>query len=174
MDNILDTATIEEQVREVIDIARVYNDHKVIKVSVANKLKRHVLDTIMHIKQVNTQQIAKIQSLSTEIDTLNNQMMVLQTNLDEAIQTKRSIEIFGIEIDKVLYNSVMWLLLAALLFLLVVLFLMYKRSFKVTNQTRKDLEELKETHDNYRKDSREKMEKLVVKHHQELKKYKNA
>ncbi|GAI68959.1 unnamed protein product, partial [marine sediment metagenome] len=49
---------------------------------------------------------------------------------------------------------------------------MFKRSFVVTRQTTKDLEETREEFESYRQQSRERYEKLVVQHHQEVLKLK--
>jgi hypothetical protein len=74
--------------------------------------------------------------------------------------------------NKALYNSIMWIIILALIILLVILFLMFKRSFVVTRQTTKDLEEIREEFESYRQQSRERYEKLVVQHHQEVLKLK--
>jgi hypothetical protein len=44
----------------------------------------------------------------------------------------------------------------------------------VTTQTRKELNNIQEEYDTYRKDSREKYEKLVVSHHNEMMKLKRS
>ena len=49
---------------------------------------------------------------------------------------------------------------------------MFKRSFVITRQTSKDLEETREEFETYRQQSRERYEKLVVQHHQEVLKLK--
>ncbi|MFW6227330.1 MAG: hypothetical protein ACOC31_04430 [Bacteroidota bacterium] len=172
MESILDTASIEQQVQGVIDIARVYNEHKVIHVTVANQLKGHVLDTLENLKGNIAENNQTIVSLNSTIDTLQSQLEQTQADLQQAIDTKQSILVLGAEINKTVYNSVMWVLLAGLIAIIVFLGLMYKRAKTITNQTKKDLDELKETHEQYRKDSRERYEKIVVKHHNELKKHK--
>ena len=85
-----------------------------------------------------------------------------------AIKNKNSLSFFGIQMNKALYNSIMWIIILALAVLGTILFLMFKRSFTVTRQTRKDLEETREEFESYRQQSRERYEKLVVQHHQEM------
>jgi hypothetical protein len=66
----------------------------------------------------------------------------------------------------------MWLVVAGLALLTVILFLTAKRNITVTIRTKKDLEEVKEEYESYRKQARERQEQLVVKHHNELRKLK--
>ena len=91
---------------------------------------------------------------------------------DLAIKNKNSLSLIGIQMNKAAYNSIMWIIILALAALLVILFLMFKRSFIVTRQTTKDLEEIREEFETYRQQSRERYEKLVVQHHQEILKLK--
>jgi hypothetical protein len=46
--------------------------------------------------------------------------------------------------------------------------MLYKRSFVINRQIRRDLEETKEEFESYRQQSRERYEKLVVQHHKEI------
>jgi flagellar biosynthesis/type III secretory pathway M-ring protein FliF/YscJ len=91
---------------------------------------------------------------------------------DLAIKNKNSLSFLGIQMNKAFYNSIMWIIILALAVLLVILFLLFKRSFTVTRQTTKDLEETREEFESYRQQSRERYEKLVVQHHQEVLKLK--
>ena len=121
----------------------------------------------------------EISRLEASLATTQSDMAVLQENLqqtsedrDLAIKNKNSLSFLGIQMNKTLYNSILWIIILALVALLIILFLMFKRSFVVTRQTTKDLEETKGEFESYRQQSRERYEKLVVQHHQEVLKLK--
>ena len=72
------------------------------------------------------------------------------------------------------YNTFMWILVLILLGAGAFLFLLFKRSHVVTSATKKELETTQEDYEEYRKSSREKYEKLVVNHHNEIMKLKRS
>jgi uncharacterized membrane protein (DUF106 family) len=76
------------------------------------------------------------------------------------------------ELDKVTYNSIMWIVVAVLVFVLVVGFLAFKRNLFVTIRTGKELKELKDEFQAYRQSSRIAREKLEMDHFNEMKKLK--
>ncbi|MFP4060134.1 MAG: hypothetical protein ACLFUC_06605 [Bacteroidales bacterium] len=172
--SLLDTASIEQQVTEIIDEANVYNDYKVIRNSTALKLKSNVLDSIGALKGQLNNANQTIQERESEIGALQEQLDQTEESLARAIDTKRSLMVLGIEVDKAIYNTTMWTLLIITIGAIAILFVMYKRSHVVTTQTKKDLYELKEEHERYRKESRERLEQTVVKYHNEIKKLKKS
>ena len=80
----------------------------------------------------------------------------------------------GMELQKGVYNTIMWIMVIVLLVGSVFLFLLFKRSFAVTNQTKSELDTIMGDYEEYRRSSREKYEKLVVSHHSEIMKLKNS
>ena len=80
----------------------------------------------------------------------------------------------GIQMQRGVYNTIMWIIVLGLLSLGVSLFLLFKRSFVVTSQTKHELENIQKEYEEHRKSSREKYEKLVVSHHSEIMKMKRS
>ena len=74
--------------------------------------------------------------------------------------------------NKIAYDAVMWTIRSALLILAGFLFLLFKRSYKVTRQTKKDLQELKDEFEDFRKKALKSKEEAVKMIYDELKKYK--
>jgi uncharacterized membrane-anchored protein YhcB (DUF1043 family) len=64
----------------------------------------------------------------------------------------------------------MWTIVAGLVAILVIGFLAFKRNLSVTFNTKKELRELKDEFEAYRKTSREAREKMSMDHFNELKK----
>lgn len=170
--SVVDTGTITQQFKYVVSKSTRYNDYRAIKVVWLSKLQTHVFDTLSSLKSNLKSSNTIIQNQSQEIDSLNIMLSKTQANLDRATLEKNSIVIFGMLISKSLYNSVVWLLIIGLIFLLVILFIAYKRSHVVTIRTKHELLETKEEFEAHRKRAREKEEKMARKHLDELLKYK--
>jgi uncharacterized membrane-anchored protein YhcB (DUF1043 family) len=75
--------------------------------------------------------------------------------------------------NKALYNTIMWFIILGLIALSVILLMLYRRTHQLTKEVKDELEAVREEFDQYRKSSREKYEKLVVSHHNEIMKLKN-
>ena len=172
MPEVLDTATLQQQLDYMEERMNIYNGYRAVRDDIFLKMNKNSLDSLNAAKR-------EISRLEASLATTQSDMAVLQENLqqtsedrDLAIKNKNSLSFLGIQMNKAFYNSIMWIIIIALLVLLILLFLMFKRSFVVTRQTTKDLEETKGEFESYRQQSRERYEKLVVQHHQEVLKLK--
>lgn len=169
---ILDTGTVEAQLEYVIDDANVYNEYKVIKIPYIQKLKKNIRDSLHAVHKENAQYKAAVSEKNKTIDTLQAQLQKTKTELTEAIRTKNSLSILGIQLDKTYYNSLMWIIILALGGLLGFGVVLYKRNNSITVKTKNELNELKSIHDEYRNKARMDKEQMVVKHYDEVKKLK--
>lgn len=93
---------------------------------------------------------------------------------DVAIRNKDSFSIFGIQMNKALYSSVMWLIILGLAALAVLMVVLFRRSHLITSQVKDEFRSTQEEFEEYRKSSREKYEKLVISHHSEIMRLKNS
>lgn len=169
---VVDTGTISQQFKFIVNKSTRYNDYRAIRVVWFNKLQSHVIDTLTNLKSDLKSSQLQIRSQSNEIDSLNAQLIETQEKLDKSTLEKNSISIFGILMPKNAYNSIVWLLIAGLIVLLSILFVAYKRSHVITIRTKHELLETKEEFENHRKRAREREEKMARKHLDELLKYK--
>lgn len=171
---VLDSAAFEAQLEFVQERTRVYNDFRAIREDVFLKMKKNAIDTLRKEKL----EVARLNSELTErdfqIETLNTDLSRTKTERDQSIRTKDSFVFLGIQMQKGVYNTVMWIIVLGLLSVGVILFLMFKKSFVVTSQTKHELESIQEEYETYKKSSREKYEKLVVSHHSEIMKMKRS
>lgn len=171
---VLDSATLEAQVEYLHQNTRVYNNFRAIREDVFLKMKRNVIDTLNEEKL----QVAQLKSRLTErdfqIETLNTDLGRTKNERDEAITNKNSLTILGIGMNKAVYNSVMWFIVLGLAALAVIMFVLFKRSHVVTSQTKNELQTTQKELEEYRKNAREKYEKLVVTHHHEIMRLKNS
>lgn len=171
---ILDTASLESQLTYIQERTRIYNDFRAIREDIFLKMKGNALDSLNEAKL----EIATLNSRLTErnfqIEKLNSDLGRAKNERDEAIRNKDSFSFLGMQLNKILYNTIVWFIILGLAVLVVILFLLYKRTRIVTVQTKKEFDEIQNEFETHKKSSREKYEKLVVSHHSEIMKLKRS
>lgn len=171
---VLDSASLEAQLEYLQQKTRVYDEFRAIRDDVFRKAKKNAIDSLNVQKLEVARLNSEISEREFEIETLNTNLSRTKTEKDQAIRTKDSFVFFGMETQKGVYNTIMWILVLVFLSGSVLLFLLFKRSYAVTTQTKSELESIQGEFDEYRKSSREKYEKLVISHHNDLMKLKKS
>ncbi len=174
MPSVMDSASIRSQLDYIQERTRIYNDFRAIRDDIFLKMKRNVLDSLRSEKLEVARLNSELDERNLQIEKLNTDLAQAKSDRDQAIHTKDSFFFLGIEMQKGLYNTIMWFIVVGLAVVGVIFFLMFKRSYVVTVQTRKELEAIQAEYEEYRKSSREKYEKLVVNHHNEIMKLKRS
>ncbi len=170
----MDSSSIESQLNYIREKTRIYNDYRAIRDDIFLKMRRNVLDSLNEVKLEGARLNSELSDREFQIETLNSELERVKNEKDKAIRTKDALSFLGIQMNKALYNTIMWVIVLALAACAIILFLLFKRTHAVTNQTRKELENIQEEYESYRKSSREKYEKLVVNHHNEIMKLKRS
>jgi hypothetical protein len=141
--------TIPEQLKYLDEHTRIYENYRAIREE--STVRSAGIHTFLN------QSGNKISTLTAQtgrfdqrIDSLQKSLEAATLNYESATRTKNSIRVLGIEVGKVAYNSVMWILVAVLLFLLITGYLVFRQNRVVVTGTRKDLEELKAAFEDYR------------------------
>jgi len=166
--------TISEQLKYLDERTRVYENYRAIREDMFRIMSRNTIDTLTKAKSRINELALKNAALGNRIDSLNRSLEASSDQMTRATRTKNSISVLGMEVNKKAYNSVMWFILAALLFLLVVGYLSFMRNRVVTVRTKKDLEDLKEEFESYRQKVRVEREKTNLEHFNEIKKLKGG
>ena len=162
--------TFKEQMRYLEERTRIYQEYRAIREDIFQKIKRNALDTVSAAKtEIAGLKILKDKLYNT-IDSVNVSLNDTKNQLEEMTRTKNNIKVFGLEVNKITYNTIMWLLVAGLIALLVFGFLAFRRNISVTTNLKKELKDLKDEFEAYRKSSREAREKMSMDHFNELKK----
>ncbi|MCJ7447697.1 MAG: hypothetical protein MUO72_08390 [Bacteroidales bacterium] len=162
--------TFKEQMKYLEERTRIYQEYRAIREDMFQKIKRNALDTLSAAKtEIAGLKILK-NKLNYTIDSVNASLDSTQSQLEEITRTKNNIKVFGLEVNKITYNTLMWLLVTGLVALLVFGFLAFKRNISVTTNLKKELKDLKDEFEAYRKTSREAREKMSMEHFNELKK----
>jgi uncharacterized protein YlxW (UPF0749 family) len=110
-----------------------------------------------------------IQEKTKIIDSLQSEINSAKSDLIK----KNSFKFFGIMVSKAGYDSIMWTIIIGLLICLGFMFAAFRRSHSVTSQTKKDLNEVKEEFESFRKKALKSKEEVVRQLYDELNKYKN-
>lgn len=164
--------SIEEQINYLEERTRIYENYRAIREDMFQKINSNVLDSLRTYKD-------EIAGLNNHINVLNgkNDSLVFsleetETSLQEMTRTKNEISVFGLSFNKTVYNTVTWAVIAALLVLLVLGYLVFKRNRSVTVSTKNEISELKDEFEEYRQKSRLAREKMTMEHFNEVKKLK--
>lgn len=171
---VLNKNTLKEQIDYIEEHSRIYENYRAIREDIFQKIKENYTDTIAEYKN-DIKGLKRLNlGLRQSIDTLEMSLKTTQTNLNNMTITKNSIRLFGLEVNKITYNSILWTVIIGLLGLLAFGLLILRRTLIVTNHARKELKDLKDEFEAYRKKSREAREKMSMDHFNEVKRLKGG
>jgi hypothetical protein len=174
MPEALSDSTLKDQLNYIQVHTLIYENYRAIREDMFQKIKNNVLDSLCAEKsEINRLKVFTLK-LGTTIDSLNTFLEETKNKLDEITRTKNSIRILGLEVNKITYNTIMWLIVAGLITILAFGFLGLKRNMIITIRSKKEFEELKNEFEAYRKASREAREKMSMAHFNEIKKLKGG
>ena len=174
MPDVLLKSSLKDQYNYIEEHTRIYEDYRAIREDMFQKLKRNVYDTLSSINVKIAGFNKTVSVLNRTIDTLRTNLASTRTKLEEITNTKNSIKVIGLEINKLTYNRIMWTILLALIAVLLLGFLVFKRNLSAIFNTKKEFQELKIEFETYRKTSREAREKLTMDHFNEIKRLKGG
>ncbi|NLA49089.1 MAG: hypothetical protein GX876_06450 [Bacteroidales bacterium] len=165
---VLKQGKLTEQLTYIEERTRIYEYYRAIREDMFQQIKKNTIDSLRAADSRITKLITEKNKLNFEIDSLNIIVAGARAGLDEAISTKNSINVLGMNVNKFAYNSVMWIIVASLAGILAVGFLIFRRNLIVSKHTRTDLEELRTEFEAYRKQSRLAREKMSMDHFNEI------
>jgi hypothetical protein len=174
MPEALSDSTLKEQLNYIQVHTLIYENYRAIREDMFQKIKNNVLDSLSAEKSEINRLKGFTLKLGRTIDSLNTFLEETKNKLDEITRTKNSIRILGLEVNKITYNTIMWLIVAGLITILAFGFLGLKRNMIITIRSKKEFEELKNEFEAYRKASREAREKMSMAHFNEIKKLKGG
>ena len=174
MPDVLLKSSLKDQYNYIEEHTRIYEDYRAIREDMFQKLKRNVSDTLSSINIKIAGLNKTVSVLNRTIDTLRTNLASTRTKLEEITNTKNSIKVIGLEINKLTYNRIMWTILLALIAVLLLGFLVFKRNLSAIFNTKKEFQELKIEFETYRKTSRDAREKLTMDHFNEIKRLKGG
>ncbi len=170
--SVLNEGTLEEQYDYLQQRTLIYNNFRAIREDMFQKIKRNSMDSL-------NRAFAEIRNLNQEIaiheEEKDSLRMVLDATIEEkneAIEERDSLFLFGIPMSKTFYNVFLWTIIGILALLFLISGILYKRSNVIASQKTREMKELQNEYDEYRKSSRERFEKQSIDHFNELKRLK--
>ncbi|WMN06683.1 hypothetical protein QYS48_33330 [Marivirga arenosa] len=155
-----DEATLSEQYQNMIESSETFEKYKVIPITKVNAFGDILSDSINSLNQkVTSSQNAKSKA-ERERDEAKSQMNDLNNKLEEAQNAVDEMPFFGMSMTKVTYNVIMWSIVIILLAGLVIVYIMFLNSFRLTRQAKKDKELVDQEIEDLRKRSHDKQVKI--------------
>ena len=170
----LNEGTIDNQFEYVIRRSNNYQEFKVVKKTWLYELKAHTIDSLNAVHKELSDSQATINSQSNEITQLKSDLTTTKTNLENTINEKDSMALFGLQISKGGYNALMWTIIAGLLVLLLLFVYKFKNSNTITKQAKIALLETEEEYEEYRRNSLEREQKVRRQLQDEINKQKKS
>lgn len=152
--------SIENQLDAMIEKASSWEKYKVIEKNKLQLFRKNVQDSLNAHKRILLEKSNTIEKNQQTIEKLNNEIIDINHDFEELKKDKDSIVFLGISLSKSLYQ---FLVLGAILVLSILLgfyIFRFSRANIITKKSLKDLEELREEFDDYRKRSIEREEKV--------------
>ncbi|MFO7755158.1 MAG: hypothetical protein R6V34_04140 [Bacteroidales bacterium] len=168
------TNTIEEQIEYIEEHTRIYENYRAIREDMFQKINNNIIDSLMAYKKDITQLNNRISSFNNANDSLNNSLEETRSNLQEVSRTKNEISLMGLEINKTVYNSIMLIIIAALIIMLIMGYILFKTNRAGTIRTKNELKDLKNEFEEYRQNSRQAREKMTIDHFKEIQRLKES
>jgi hypothetical protein len=169
---ILFKGTLSDQMTFIENRTSIYQDYRAIREDMFQLIKKNSIDSLSKVKNILNESSRTNNGLRMEIDSLENILNLTKEDLGNMTSTKNAISFLGITMNKNVYNSIMWIIVAALAFLLGTGYLAFKRNFIVTRNTKSELTALQKEFDEYRNKSRLEREKMSMDHFKEVQKLK--
>ncbi len=156
----LDEGSIDNQFEYVIRRSNNYQDFKVVKKTWLYTLKAHTIDSLnaLHKNLADTQILVTTQT--KEISDLKSSLESTETNLETTRNEKDNISLFGIQMSKGSYKTIMWFIIACLLALLALFIYKFKNSNTITREAKKSLADIEEEFEEHRKTAVEREQKV--------------
>ncbi|MBQ0769935.1 MAG: tRNA (guanine-N1)-methyltransferase [Bizionia sp.] len=170
----LNSGSLDNQFEFVIQRSNNYQEYKVVKKTWLYSLKAHTLDSLKAINKnlVDTQTI--VDNQNQEIAKLKSNLSNTQESLDETNLEKDSMSLFGLQMSKSGYNTLLWSIIGALLALLLLFIYRYNNSNAVTKEAKQALSETEEEFEDHRRVALEREQKVRRQLQDELNKHKNS
>lgn len=156
----LDEGTIDNQFEYVIRRSNNYQDFKVVKKTWLYTLKAHTIDSLKAVHKDLADTKILVDTQAKEISDLKSSLESTQTNLENTRSEKDNIGLFGMQMSKGSYKTIMWLIIACLLALLGLFIYKFKNSNAVTRQAKKNLADIEEEFEEHRKTAVEREQKV--------------
>jgi len=162
--------TITEQFDYIITKSTRFKEFQLIRKTSILKVKQHTLDSLKNVEKQLATTKSEIPPLQQEITSLQADLQAVNKKIETVNLEKESINFLGALINKSLYQTIMWVIIAVLLSGLAFFVYSFKNSNSVTAKTKESLIKLEEDFEAFKKRSLEKEQKIMRKLQDEINK----
>lgn len=168
----IDSGSVNNQFDYLIDKSYRYKNFKNVDITWLQKLKANVADSLnASQKEINGASIL-LRSQKNTIDSLKSSLSDSTNTISNLEGEIQSISLLGIQFKKATFKMILFTIIGALVFFLVIFMGKYKRSNNVTKETKNNLNEVEEEFESHRKRALEREQKVMRKLQDELNKQK--
>lgn len=155
-----DSNTIEKQFNTLISQSNNWQNYKVVEKNKLQQVQQNVKDSIANLQSTIRQNNSALSQQKTSIDSLSNQLQVLQKDLSVAIEQENNLDFIGISTHKSTFKIIVWSIILVLLLILGILFIQFKKSFTDTKDARKKQIDAESELEEYKKLALEREQKI--------------
>lgn len=152
--------SIDQQFNELLESSNNFKKYKVVEETKLIELQRNTRAEIADLEKEIIASKNNIDSQEEKIAQLNATLTGTTKDLQEANKAKEEIAFLGIPTDKSTYRTIMWGILLVLTITLVIFVYKFKNSHAQTKEAKKNLQEIDDEFEEYRKTALEKQQKL--------------
>ena len=156
----LNEGTIDNQFEYVIRRSPRWQDFKNVKTTWLYALKAHTLDSLKALHKQLDDTKTVVTTKQTEIDELKTNLSSTQSTLDATNIEKDSMSLFGLQMSKTAYNTLLWSVIAGLFAMLLFFIFKFKNSNSITKSARKALDETEQEFEEHRRTALEREQKV--------------
>ena len=152
--------TVQGQFQKLYKKSNNYQVYKVMKKDAFLRLQKNILDSISVIKKDGVSKQITINKQQETITSLENKISTINQDLSVSMTKEDNISLFGLQLNKTTYNTILWGIIASLLAGLLLFMYRFNSSNSLTKDAKKSLEKVELELEEYRKKSIEKEQKL--------------
>jgi len=167
---VLTKGSIGDQMKYITEKTAIYENYRAIREDMFQLIKNNAIDSLQNAKKRITEIQGTLTIRNNNVDSLSNILGTVREDLNEMTRTKNAITVIGINLNKKVYNSVMWIIIAGLVCVLLIGYLAFKRSYVITRNTKNEFNDLKQEFEEYRNKTRLEREKMSMDHFKEIQK----
>ncbi len=170
----LNSGTIDNQFEYVIRRSPRWQDYKNVKTNWLYTLKAHTLDSLKALQVQLDDTKSVVVAKQNEIDELKTNLSSTKSTLEATNIEKDSMSLFGMQMSKGGYNTLLWSVIGALLALLLFFIYKFKNSNAITKQAKHNLSEIEAEFEEHRRVALEREQKVRRQLQDEINKQKKS
>ena len=169
-----DSLSIENQFEYLIQKSGKYKNNRVIKKNKLFKLKSNTLDTLEQLKSSIKLFENDLKEKNTKIESLESNLVQVESELENTQNKKSSMSLFGLILDKVTYNIILWSIVGVLILILSLVSFKFSSARSLTKSAKSKLADLEEEYENHRRNALEREQKVRRQLQDEINKNKSS